>query len=371
MGTVTNFLHNLFYQCSHIGKILSSQMKTKLLICVYLSIFIKQLEAGTTTKGYNTQVTDNHRDDVKPRLSEMKKILKKNQKAVGPTAEALMGSAKEIAEVLKDVKDVILKDLDESIKSIKVDIEGVEQQQKNNMRYALTKVYIAEGDIQYTKIQLQQLAKTNIRGVDRMIKHMSWVKDDWELWKIEKFLLLEVKIMSQLVTRSLDLLDRADKLYSRTKISLADVRAKMESFNSHILNLSDSRSKAYKDRVQALRMKVYIPCCVFVWTCPACALGLELAINSWKNELNGLKTTIAKNSNIITSLVTNVKDNLEFIKKEEKLIAGWGEALEEMKSADWKFEMAEIVGFKEAKIDVVNSLEFLKKAAENYLKRKD
>merc|ERR1711962_912214 len=140
MGTVTNFLHNLFYQCSHIGKILSSQMKTKLLICVYLSIFIKQLEAGTTTKGYNTQVTDNHRDDVKPRLSEMKKILKKNQKAVGPTAEALMGSAKEIAEVLKDVKDVILKDLDESIKSIKVDIEGVEQQQKNNMRYALTKV---------------------------------------------------------------------------------------------------------------------------------------------------------------------------------------------------------------------------------------
>jgi len=110
---------------------------------------------------------------------------------------------------------------------------------------------------------------------------------------------------------------------------------------------------------------------VFVWACPACALGLELAINSWKNELNGLKTTIAKNSNIITSLVTDVKDNLEFIKKEEKLIAGWREALEEMKSADWKFEMAEIVGFKEAKIDVVNSLEFLKKAAENYLKRKD
>jgi len=333
---------------------------------------ITQLVAWNDMKGYDTQITQDHSEELKTIVTDMTKILKEHQRAADPTvASAVIGSANEITEVLMTIKDVILQELDDNIKSIKVDIDGVHQQQKDNMKYALKEVYKAEINIQSTKVQLQQLAKKNVRGVDRMLRYFNLVKENWESAKIEKFLKFEAKKMSQMVDRSLQLLEKAEKLYSQTKMSLAEVRAKMEVFNDHILVLSDERSDAYKKRVKAIRLKVYIPCCVLATPigCGFCAGVLESYINKWKKELKSLKSTIAKNSKVISGLVTNVKNNLEFLKKEEKIIATWSGALHEMKNADWTFEAAEIFGFAEAKVEIVSSLKNLKRAAENYLKR--
>jgi len=348
-------------------------METGIFICIYFTMTITQLEAGNDIKGYITRITQEHSDELKPLVTDMTKILKEHQRNVDPTvASAVIGSAKEISEVLINIKDVILQELDDNIKSIKVDIEGVHQQQKDNMNFALAEVYKAEINIQSTKVQLQQLAKENVRGVDRMLRYLNLVKENWDSAKIEKFLKFEAKQMSQMVDRSLQLLERADKLYSETKISLAEVRAKMEVFNDHILDLSNERSEAHKSRVKAIRLKVYLPCCIIgnIFTCPVCAGILEDQVNKWKNELKSLQSTIAKNSKVISGLVTSVKKNLEFLKNEEEIIAKWSGALHEMKNADWTFEAAEIFGFTEIKVEIVSSLNNLKRAAENYLKRK-
>jgi len=189
-------------------------MEAKPLIFVYLSVTVIQLKAAIITKGYNTQVTQNCSDDVNSTMLNWRQILEKHQRVVEPTvAAAVAGSAKDIAEVLKDIREVILKDLEDELKSIKMNIEGITQEQKENMKYALTEVYKAEVSIEETKVQLGQLAKENIRAVDRMVRYLDLVKEDWDSKKIKKFLHFQAQEMSKMVDRSLDLLEKAQNLY--------------------------------------------------------------------------------------------------------------------------------------------------------------
>ena len=108
--------------------------------------------------------------------------------------------------LINKTKEVILGDLEKKIKDIKLNVDGITKEQRENIELALAELYKSENDIQETRAILETLAEETIRRVDSMISYLGKVKDDWEAEKISKFLKFEAKKMTQLVDRSLDLL---------------------------------------------------------------------------------------------------------------------------------------------------------------------
>merc|ERR1712079_391836 len=167
----------------------------------------------------------------------------------------------------------------------------------------------------------------------------------------------QAKEMTSLVERSVTLIKEAEELYTTTQLDLSEVQAKLESFNKFMANLLDSNSEAYKDRVETIRLEVYLPCCIpCPLCCAVCAGVLETEIGKWKSALENLQTTIRNNRAEVVKLG-----------KEVGSLINWGEALHRMSQVDWTFPEAEIFGFADVRPEVVKKLDNLKKAAENYL----
>ena len=122
------------------------------------------------------------------------------------TAKTIIETADSLLNLINKAKEVILGDLEKKIKDIKLNVDGITKEQRENIELALAELYKSENDIQETRAILETLAEETIRRVDSMISYLGKVKDDWEAEKISKFLKFEAKKMTQLVDRSLDLL---------------------------------------------------------------------------------------------------------------------------------------------------------------------
>merc|ERR1712002_1122307 len=136
--------------------------------------------------------------------------------AMKPTPGLIIDSAGKIIDILGKVKDVVLGELESEINQIKLDIEGIEHEQRELVRMSLEEIYNAADNVMNTKTQLEQLAKDTIDQVDELKNYYSKVKDDWDQHRITLFIRFEAKKMSAFLKRSTDKIKEALKLYENT-----------------------------------------------------------------------------------------------------------------------------------------------------------
>ena len=116
-------------------------------------------------------------------------------------------------------------------------------------------------------------------------------------------------------------------------------------------------------------MLVYLPCCLASLgvACPICAAILEREIDKWEDEIHKLQATISKNGAVTGNLLAEVKEYQSGLAKEVQSLIQWGAALTATARIDYKFSEAEIFGFADVRPQVIQTLENLKTAANNYL----
>jgi len=289
---------------------------------------------------------------------------------VGETemAVVIVDTAGKLVDIIGKTKALYLDEIEKSINKINVNVEGVTAEARKQIEEATASLYKSQVKVQKTRALLENLAKATIDRVDSMLYYLSKVKDDWSAEKISKFMKFQAKEMTSLVERSVTLIKEAEELYTTTQLDLSEVQAKLESFNKFMTNLLDSNSEAYKDRVETIRLEVYLPCCIpCPLCCAVCAGVLETEIGKWKSALESLQTTIRNNRAAVVKLTKEAKETKERLGKEVGSLINWGEALHRMSQVDWTFPEAEIFGFADVRPEVVKKLDNLKKAAENYL----
>jgi len=297
------------------------------------------------------------------------KVGRTKSLAAGATVvSTIINTADKLVDVLSKTKTLLLKNLEKAIKEIDVTVKGITADAKKNIEDATSLLYTSEVKVQKTRQILEALAKETVERVNSLLYFLGKVKDDWDAAKIEKYLHFQAKKMTLLVDRSLTLLEEADELYTTTRENLAKIRARLEAFNIDMKILADDNSDRFKDEVQDMRLKIYLPCCIpCPFCCPICAIGLETAVNEWKSSLNRLLNTIKGNKEVTTRLQDEAKATQDKLGEEVGALIIWGGALNRMSEVDWTFEEAEIFGFADVRPELVNKLDNLKRAAQNYL----
>ena len=297
-----------------------------------------------------------------PRMPEM-------QRNKAEMALIIVDTADKLVDVIGKTKALYLDEIEKSIKKINVNVEGVTAEARKQIEEATASLYKSQVKVQKTRALLESLAKTTIDRVDSMLHYLSKVKDDWSAEKISKFMKYQAKEMTSLVERSVALIKEADELYTTTQLDLSDIQAKLESFNQFMVNLRNKNSAAYKDRVETIRLEVYLPCCIpCPLCCAVCAAVLETEIGKWESALESLQNSIKNNQAAVTKLTNEAKETIERLGQEVVSLIDWGDALNRMAQVDWTFPEVEIFGFADVRPDLVKKLDSLKKAAENYLK---
>ena len=315
-----------------------------------------------------TQRLERHRTYWEAKLGPIKRERDANAQAVSTIIDA----ASQLLDVIDKTKAMYLDDLKKSIDKINVNVEGITAEAKKNIEEARTLLYTSEVKVQKTRAVLENLAEETITRVDTMLYFLSKVDDDWEVDKIAKYLSFEAKKMSWLVDRSLTLIKAANDLYDETRVDLAGVLAKLESFNTFMKTLGDSSSAAYKERVKKIRAIVYGTCCtVGAVYCPACclvcAVTTESEISKWKSSVTSLQTTINVNKAGTTKLINDAEATQDKLGKEVTVLLKWQSNLVAMSQVDWKFEEAELFGFPDVRSELAKSLDNLKNGAKKYL----
>ena len=175
--------------------------------------------------------------------------------------------------------------------------------------------------------------------------------------------------MSELVARSLDLLKVTTNLYINTQKELINIKAQLSSFQNTLQDLANQNSRAHKERVKSIRLKVYLPCCIpCPIYCAVCAITLETVIGDWKAAINKMTGIVDHNGKLTAKITAGIEDMLGGIGNDLKLIIQWQGALIAVDAIDYTFPEAEIFGFADSKPPVIESLKNLKKAANNYLR---
>lgn len=313
-----------------------------------------------------TKKFENHKAYWEAKYGPIKPIVEEVE-----AAKTIIETADSLLDVIEKTKGIIIGDLQKEIDKIRTDVDGITEEAKKNIQEATTELYSTEVDVQRTRNVLESLAKETVTQVDSMLYYLEKVDDDWEAEKIAKFLRFQAKKMTELIERSLTLLEAADKLYADVQHRLSAVRAKLEAFRTTVTTLLDTSSQAYADKKKDYRLAVYIPCCVVSLglACPVCVGILERKIAEWGDELNLLKNTINQNVAATDTLNNNVKENLEKLAKEVKHLVAWGAALNRVARIDYEFPEAELFGFADVRPRVYQALENLKTAANGYLER--
>lgn len=288
------------------------------------------------------------------------------------TVEKIVGAGDKLADIIRKTKDFYVSEIESQIKKINLHVEGINKEQRTTMEKARSKISHVERRIVLARANLESLAEETITRVNSMLHYLSLIGDDWSSTKIEKFLRFQAKKMSQLIDRSLILLNEAKDLYIKTGESLDDVKASLTSFQTFVENLASTNSAAHKKTVQEYRLAVYLPCFL---ACPVCApiaaavcvTALETEISKWKSALDNLNSIVNNNNLLTGKSLCHVQTLLGDMDKDTKLITKWQSALSPVKDVDWTFEPVEIFGFNDFSVPVIKSLNNLMVAAQNYL----
>jgi len=278
-------------------------------------------------------------------------------------------SADKLVDVINKTRAVFLGDLETKIKAINTEIGGIKEESKENIREALELFYTSEVKVQKTRSILEALAKETVVRVDSMLNFLDKVEDDWEHERIVKFMKFQGKKMTELIERSLVMIKEAEALYMDVGTKLGVIQAKLEAFVTDCNNLKDSESAAYKSRVDDIRKKVYLPCCIasLGLACPICVGILENEISKWKGEMKELTSLLDNNVAQVTVLADKAKEQREKLTKEVGSLLNWASALHVMSGVDYTFPEAEIFGFADARPELHMNLNNLKDAASVYL----
>jgi hypothetical protein len=297
------------------------------------------------------------------------KDRKKRQAEEINMAKTTIDAAGGMIDVMERVKTIVLGGLEDEIKQINSDIDGVNAEQRQNIIEVKTELILAKQNIERTRALLETLADETINRVDHMVHYLGLVKEDWEADKIAKFLKYQATKMAQLIHRSMILLNEADELYQKTTMQLGPMKVKLEVFSTYINHILEDDSTEYKNKAKTLRLEVYLPCCIpCPICCPICAAGVETKIGEWKDKLKGLETVIRRSQTATKSVLTDVDKTLNFLKNEAKLIIKWQGQLILVSEVDYTFPEAEIFGWKDTQPEVIATFNGLKTAAQNYLK---
>lgn len=278
-------------------------------------------------------------------------------------------SANQLVDVINKTKAVFLNDLEDRIKSINTEIGGIKEESKKTIKEALELFYTSEVRVQKTRSILETLANETIVRVDSMLYYLGKVEDDWEIEKIVKFMKFQGKKMTELIERSLVMIKEAEELYMDVGTKLAVIQANLEAFENACSNLKDSESAAYKSRVDDIRKKVYLPCCIasLGLACPVCVGILENEISKWTGELVALTSLLDNNVKKVNGLKNEAEKQRDKLSKEVGSLLNWASALHVMSGVDYTFPEAEIFGFPDARIDLESNLNNLNEAASAYL----
>merc|ERR1711866_26072 len=97
-----------------------------------------------------------------------------------------------------------------------------------------------------------------------------------------------------------------------------------EKISQFMINLRNKNSAAYKDRVETIRLEVYLPCCIpCPLCCAVCAGVLETEIGKWESALENLQNSIKNNQAAVTKLTNEAKETIERLGQEVVSLIDW------------------------------------------------
>lgn len=282
--------------------------------------------------------------------------------------------------------DPTLEKMEEALKTIKHDFGTGEESKeaRENIEDALGDLTDAKHKMFYLKCNLDLLANGTIKNADRVLKRikryqkdakkdMSEKQKERSEYRLKKIL----KKMIYLIDNSENILKEALHDYEKVQKSLNIVASRVRKYKGVVESYLSNEDGKLDKWVNDLRAGAYggASACLIVFVlCPivyaATATGVEVSINSAKNQLSKQKDDANTAIEIVANVIKQVELGNQFIHNEYPLIKNWASEIDNLKTELDSPNMI-LASVKEEDIEEIEELEEalngLKEACTNYL----